>query len=275
MYLDEILKSYTDIGGINHINGKVLPSKYQVSQLLNHIKRLLFPGYFDDSIISTKNIEKLTEETLTNAKQLLTILLDSAISSTTNKAFETNKVDHIITDFFTYIPKLRNELKKDCLAIFNGDPAAQSEEEVILAYPGFLAVSIYRIAHYFEKQLIPLIPRMMTEIAHSQTGVDIHPAAIIGESFCIDHGSGVVIGQTSIIGNNVKMYQGVTIGALSIPKKGCTQKRHPTIEDNVTIYARTTILGGNTIIGKESVIGGNLWITKSIPPHSKITQTGL
>ena len=161
-------------------------------------------------------------------------------------------------------------MKQDIEATFNGDPAAISFSEVIMAYPGFHATLVYRLANFLYKKNIPLIPRLMSEIIHSGTGIDIHPGATIGSHFCIDHGTGLVIGETTEIGNHVKIYQGVTLGALSIKDRETKGKRHPTVEDNVTIYARSTILGGRTIIGKNSIIGGNLWITRSIPQNSRV-----
>jgi serine O-acetyltransferase len=164
-------------------------------------------------------------------------------------------------------------------ASFRGDPAAKSFEEVILSYPGFQAITVHRLAHYFWKAQVPLIPRMMSEMVHGSTGIDIHPGAEIGESFFIDHGTGVVIGETTVIGNNVKLYQGVTLGALSVKKEDGNGrgkcKRHPTIEDDVTIYSNATILGGGTVIGRGSVIGGNVWITESVPPNTTVyTRAG-
>ena len=174
------------------------------------------------------------------------------------------------------IPELRKILTLDVKAAYEGDPAAKSYNEIIFSYPGLFAITVHRIAHILYEKDIPLIPRIMSEYAHSLTGIDIHPGAKIGKSFFIDHGTGVVIGETCIIGDNVKIYQGVTLGGKSFPKdqngniiRG--QKRHPTIEDNVTIYAGATILGGETVIGKNSIIGGNVWITESIPPNSKVT----
>ena len=178
--------------------------------------------------------------------------------------------------FFSKLPMVREMLEYDVQAAFDGDPAAKSLDEIIFSYPCLVAISIYRLAHELFEQGIPLIPRMMTEYAHSITGIDIHPGARIGKSFFIDHGTGVVIGETCEIGNNVKLYQGVTLGALSFPKDERGKiirgvKRHPTIEDDVTIYAGATILGGQTIIGKGSVVGGNVWLTHSIPPYTKVT----
>lgn len=175
--------------------------------------------------------------------------------------------------FFDRVPKIYQSIRQDVAAMYSGDPAAKSPEEVIRSYPGFYAIAAYRIAHELLSLGIDVIPRMITEHAHSQTGIDIHPAAIIGDHFCIDHGTGVVIGETTEIGNHVKIYQGVTLGALSVSKEDASTKRHPTIEDRVVIYSGATILGGNTIVGHDSIIGGNVWITRTIKPHSKVYYT--
>ena len=179
----------------------------------------------------------------------------------------------VLLRIFNQIPRLRKTLNGDALAAFEGDPAARSFEEVIFSYPTIEAITAHRVAHLLYREKVPMIPRIMSEYAHSRTGVDIHPGAQLGERFFLDHGTGVVIGETSIIGDNVKMYQGVTLGALSVRRSECVSpgnKRHPTIESDVTIYAGATILGGATVIGRNSVIGGNVWIVKSVPPNSKI-----
>jgi serine O-acetyltransferase len=174
----------------------------------------------------------------------------------------------IARKFVEQIPELHDKLWEDANAIFQGDPAAETVDEVILAYPGFMAIVIYRLAHELYKLKLPIIPRIVTEYGHKITGIDIHPGAEIGSPFFIDHGTGIVIGETSIIGNNVKIYQGVTLGALSVDKKLAQTKRHPTIQDDVIIYSQAVILGGDTVIGKNSIIGGNSWITQSIPENS-------
>lgn len=182
--------------------------------------------------------------------------------------------DHekVSAEFFDNLPELYRLLNSDIDAIHQGDPAATSEFEVIRAYPGFFALCFFRIAHALHELEVPLLPRILTEYAHSKTGIDIHPGAKIGEHFMIDHGTGVVIGETTVIGNDVKIYQGVTLGGLSINKNMARQKRHPTIEDNVVIYSGATILGGDTLIGEGSVIGGNVWLTQSVPPGSLVFQ---
>ncbi len=192
-------------------------------------------------------------------------ILDSNFESTNVKS------QKIVKSFIEAFGILRKQLDKDIEAIYEGDPAAKSKNEIILAYPGFHAIACYRIAHFLLNERVTLIPRIITEYAHSTTGIDIHPGAEIGEYFCIDHGTGVVIGETTVIGNHVKIYQGVTLGALSIPDRTeCPKQRHPTIGNNVVVYAQAIILGGDTHIGDHSVVGGNVWITKSIPPHSKV-----
>lgn len=177
-------------------------------------------------------------------------------------------IEDVVKIFFNRIAYIYNELQKDAQAILAFDPAAHSIEEVVSAYPGFYAIAVYRLSHELYALKIPILPRLISEYAHSQTGIDINPGATIGTGFFIDHGTGVVVGETCVIGNNVKMYQGVTLGALQVKKSEANVKRHPTIEDNVVIYSGTTILGGQTIIGHDSVIGGNVWLTEGVPPYS-------
>lgn len=181
-----------------------------------------------------------------------------------------NDAGKITDHFFDRLPELFDSIDDDVRAMYEGDPAARTRSEVIRTYPGFYAISAYRVANVLHRSGVQEIPRIITEHAHSRTGIDIHPGASIGRHFCIDHGTGVVIGETTVIGDNVKIYQGVTLGALSVNKKDAERKRHPTLEDNVVVYAGATILGGETIIGKGSVIGGNVWLTRSVPPNSKI-----
>ncbi|MFT3947081.1 MAG: serine O-acetyltransferase [Agriterribacter sp.] len=194
--------------------------------------------------------------------------LKSHLSTLGYEVLRDGKAAQKATDvFFENLPDIYNTLLKDAEAILKFDPAAESVEEVIVAYPGFFAIAVYRFSNQLWKQEISILPRLLTEYAHSKTGVDIHPGATIGESFFIDHGTGIVIGETTIIGKNVKIYQGVTIGALSVSREKATGKRHPTIEDNVIIYSGATILGGETVIGKNSTIGGNVWLTDSVPAN--------
>jgi serine O-acetyltransferase len=183
---------------------------------------------------------------------------------------DTGKTQEIVKQFFAELEIIHSWLEADLETVFNFDPAAKSRSEVLVAYPGFFAIAIYRLSHQLWKKEVPVLPRLISEYVHSKTGIDIHPRAKIGERFFIDHGTGIVIGETSIIGNDVKIYQGVTLGALTVNKDKAEEKRHPTIENNVIIYANATILGGNTVIGNESIIGGNVWITNSIPPKSLV-----
>ncbi len=202
-----------------------------------------------------------------NKERLLQIKLQDILAKSIG---DTNQVIIYSNHFFEQIEHIHFVLNNDLETILNFDPAAKSKEEVLIAYPGFFAVTAYRLANVFWKLNIPTIPRIITEYGHSRTGVDIHPGAEIGENFFIDHGTGIVIGETTKIGKNVKIYQGVTLGALSVAKESASLKRHPTVEDNVTIYANATILGGNTIIGKNSIIGGNVWLTHSVESNSLV-----
>ena len=225
-------------------------------------------------LFSDYSIKRYYEETqirteLMGLKLSLISLLCKDVSESQQHA------QKVVDDFFNQLPQVYNLLLMDIEAIFKGDPAAKSHAEVIRTYPGFLAIVAYRIAHVLERNRVAIIPRIITEYAHSQTGIDIHPGATIGRYFCIDHGTGVVIGETCEIGNHVKIYQGVTLGALSVDKSDARTKRHPTIEDYVVIYAGATILGGQTVIGHHSIVGGNVWLTKSIAPESKVYYKAL
>ena len=213
----------------------------------------------------------ITEEALNKSVIDLKARLETYITSVTALDPKIKgKEAQIAEDFLNAIPQIARVADTDVEAAFSGDPAAYSKEEIIITYPGFYAICVYRLAHKLHNLGVPLLPRLMSEYAHEKTGIDIHPGAVIGENFFIDHGTGVVIGETSLIGKNVKIYQGVTLGALSVKKKLQSVKRHPTIESDVVIYANSTILGGDTVIGRGSVIGGNTWITESIPSDSVI-----
>lgn len=207
-----------------------------------------------------------SEDEITNRLNSFKIEFRQILTS----VLESNKCSAEAEFFFNRFPQVYSELQLDAEMILKNDPAATSLEEVTFSYPGFYAIAIYRFAHELYIQDVPLIPRIWTELAHSKTGIDIHPGAKIGHSFFIDHGTGIVIGQTAEIGNQVKIYQGVTLGALSVSKEIANKKRHPTIEDNVVLYANATILGGQTIIGRNSLIGGNVWLTESVPPDSVV-----
>ncbi|MFB2118696.1 serine O-acetyltransferase [Parapedobacter sp. 2B3] len=221
---------------------------------------LLFP---ERQTHPDRDVEQLKRQFAQSEADLLSIL-------NRTKACEACNHGAVTERFYADLPELHRVMHTDAAAIFEGDPAATSTFEVIRTYPGFLAIALYRLAHALITLEVPLLPRILTEHAHSQTGIDIHPAAIIGEHFCIDHGTGVVIGETAVIGKHVKVYQGVTLGAMSVEKILANTRRHPTIEDGVVIYAGATILGGDTVIGHDSVIGGNVWLTSSIPPYSTV-----
>jgi len=237
-----------------------LPVKSVTHILIKDLLQLLFPHFSEQTYFNEEEIASKINLLKRNLKTIL-LSLNNGIES---------RFEKIADDFFYQLPNIHNNLWIDAKAIHEGDPASESIDEVILAYPGFLAIAIYRLAHELYLLDVTILPRIFTEYAHQITGIDIHPGAKIGKSFFIDHGTGIVIGETSVIGNNVKIYQGVTLGALSVDKKFATIKRHPTIEDNVIIYSNSVILGGETIIGENSIIGGNTWITKSIPPDSVV-----
>ena len=236
------------------------PSTVLVPQFFTDLLGILFPNFASSPVLDFMEFQKRI--------QMINMEMVQILSRNTNE----EGIDPATNSeaFFQGLPDVYEKLQLDIDAMFAGDPAAKSREEVIRSYPGFYAIAAYRIANSLSKLGISNIPRMITEHAHGKTGIDIHPNATIGDYFCIDHGTGVVIGETSVIGKHVKIYQGVTLGALSVNKEDAKKKRHPTIEDNVVIYAGATILGGNTIIGKNSIVGGNVWLTKSIPPESKV-----
>lgn len=236
------------------------PSLETVSSWFNELLATLFPDFSSQHFSSQRAFELHLEK--------LKLQLEEILARNPTKSKE-NPVE-ITNHFFEQLPVILERLEEDVIALFEGDPAAKSKTEVIRTYPGFFAISAHRIAHLLHENKVGLIPRMISEYAHSKTGIDIHPAATIGHSFCIDHGTGVVIGETTKIGDHVKIYQGVTLGALSVEKEDAENKRHPTIEDRVVIYAGATILGGNTHIGHDSIIGGNVWLTRSVPAQSKI-----
>jgi len=221
-------------------------------------------GFFEFLFIPNQ-LTKLSEFELLKEYEKYKTYLSTLVYDVVRTSANT---DELVNVFFEKVPFIYDELQKDAAEILKFDPAAESIEEVLVAYPGFYATAVYRFSHQLWKQGVKLIPRLFSECAHSKTGIDIHPGAQIGESFFIDHGTGIVIGETSVIGNRVKIYQGVTLGALSVSKEVAKMKRHPTIEDDVVIYSGATILGGDTVIGHDSVIGGNVWLTHSLLPNS-------
>ncbi|HBO39979.1 MAG TPA: serine acetyltransferase, partial [Spirochaetaceae bacterium] len=271
-----LMNSYEQSGGINRRSGNNLPSKENVRQLVADLETLAFPGFRSEDGIDDSNAGFVIGEVVNRCGRTLTAEVARSLDFDYRQRGKSGcpaachlEAQRIVEDFFAAVPAIRGTLMADVHAAWRGDPAAKSIEEVIVAYPGLEAITIHRFAHALWRLGVPLIPRMMAEQIHSRTGIDIHPGASIGPAFFIDHGTGVVIGETAVIGGNVKLYQGVTLGALSVNKDEGDVKRHPTIEDDVTIYSGATILGGCTVIGRGSVIGGNVWLTASLPAGSK------
>lgn len=250
------------------------PDKDVIVEILTDLRKIIFPGYFRNRSIKVytlrNNLSMLLEDVIYKLTKQISIVLDADESGNDRKSEEAEKIS---LAFVEKLSKIREYIKTDVQAAYDGDPAAFSEDEIIYSYPGLYAILVNRIAHELFLLGVPVIPRMMTEYAHSVTGIDIHPGATIGKYFFIDHGTGIVIGETTVIGNNVKIYQGVTLGALSTRGGQAlkNKRRHPTIEDNVTIYSGASILGGDTVIGKDVVIGGNAFITRSIPEGAKVS----
>ncbi|MHC4388193.1 MAG: serine O-acetyltransferase EpsC [Planctomycetota bacterium] len=280
----EITKTYKDDSGINFIDASNLPVRERILEVLDLLTELLFPGYTGKRTVTESNINYVVIDILCHVYTELSEQIERAYRHRCRmekcdtgdcRALAEDATQHVLAQ----LPKIRGLLKGDVGAAFDGDPAAQSYEEIVLSYPCIIAIATYRIAHELYVKQVPLIPRIITECAHTKTGIDIHPGARIGKSFFIDHGTGVVIGETTIIGDNVKIYQGTTLGALSFPKDERGKiirggKRHPTIEDNVTIYAEATILG-DVVIGKNAVIGGNVWVKESVPAGVTVTAGNL
>ena len=278
--LQPILDSYRESGGINHVDRSNLPSKKAVFSLCDDLLHLLFPGFFSDEAVSSVELPEAAQEIVDQiASQLESSIAVSLRISNEGKTDDQLREEAvaITARLFAGIPAVRALLKTDVEAAFAGDPAARSLEEIVLAYPGLEAVAIQRVAHLLYREEVPLLPRMMTEWAHGRTGIDIHPGASIGSHFFIDHGTGVVIGETCVIGDRVKLYHGVTLGARSFQKdeQGAIIKglrRHPHVEDDVTIYPNGIILGGDTTIGARSTIGANVFLMKSVPPDTLLVR---
>ena len=280
MDFDKIVNDITQ----NYISDEVfvtrenrhLPSRSEVIVLLKQLRSLMFPGYFEEKNFVYTDAQYYVGNTLNKIRRELKTQIEIALWYSSNESGErccfSGRAEEITNCFISRLADIQKMLLKDVQAGFDGDPAAKSRQEVIVSYPGLYAIFVNRIAHELYLQKVPFIPRIMSEYAHSRTGIDINPGATIGEYFFIDHGTGVVIGETTVIGNNVKIYQGVTLGALST-RKGqllADMKRHPTIEDDVTIYSGASVLGGNTVIGAHSIIGGNTFITESLPAYTKV-----
>ena len=272
---DAILRSYETGGGINHVDGANLPSKRAVTTICEDLLQLLFPGFHDAEPIHSQHLLRVTSHRVFSiAEHLAEEICKSLRLDDPNCPNE--RASKLTREFLGGIPHVRELLKTDVEAAFQGDPAAGATDEVILSYPFIEAIAIQRCAHVLYALEVPLIPRMMTEWAHSRTGIDIHPGAHIGPHFFIDHGTGVVIGETSVLGHHVKLYQGVSLIAKSLAGGQALrgQKRHPTIEDNVTIYANATIMGGDTAIGAGSTVGASVFLTHSVPARSLVLAEG-
>lgn len=279
--IDELARSYDDDKAINNLESAALPNSRAVIDAFNHLKSAIYLGFYSTRALTTANLRHTIAEHLYPAyeilvEQIFRVLVYEQNHRPDSTAPPPEDAEKVVLRLFDALPHLRTKLDGDVRAAFNDDPAAKSVEEVVFSYPTLEAITAYRTAHVLYRENIPMIPRIITEAAHSEAGIDIHPGALIGDNLFIDHGTGVVIGETSVIGNNVKIYQGVTLGALSLPRGASkspaeSPKRHPTLEDDVTIYSGATILGGDTVIGRGSIIGGNVWIVESVPPHSKIT----
>ncbi|HEX7655013.1 MAG TPA: serine O-acetyltransferase EpsC [Verrucomicrobiae bacterium] len=278
---NELVASYARVGGINHLDGKNMPSKKMVTSLTVDLLRLLFPGFFDEKLIHSSEIKA---ETATLLDAILGKLEDEIRKSLEYAPPEglarkdiAGEAQKITVEFLGTLPKIREILQTDMQAAFDGDPAAASKDEVLVSYPFVEAISVQRLAHELYVKQVPLIPRIMSEWAHARTGMELHAGAVIGTHFFVDHCTGTVVGETCIIGDHVKMYHGVTLGAKSTSGGQLLRgkKRHPTIEDRVTIYPGATILGGDTVIGAGSTIGGNVFIMDSVQPNSLVIYDGL
>ena len=255
-------------------SGRRLPNRSVIIDIVRDLKSIIFPGYFSTDTSATVFPEYYVGHRLNDIYDRLKNQIEIALLYHGEEPEEAaTHADRTTCGFFEQLPEIQRLLLTDVQAGFDGDPAAKSKEEIIFSYPGLFAIYVYRLAHVLYKEEIPFIPRVMSEYAHGRTGIDINPGATIGEYFFIDHGTGVVVGETTEIGNNVKLYQGVTLGALStrMGQQLANVKRHPTIRDNVTIYSNSTVLGGETVVGENTIIGGNTFITESIPANTKVS----
>lgn len=277
---DRIVETYEECGGIHHLGHSPLPSYSEVVEILKDLREIFFPGYGRRQNLHMGNVAYHVGDLIDSLHDRLNQQISRALRHDCKaRDLETDfeaEAQQVTMRLLGALPGLRRLLAEDVRAAFDGDPAAKGLDEIIFCYPGVSAIAVHRIAHELYKMGVPLIPRMMTEYAHGKTGIDIHPGATIGRRLFIDHGTGVVIGETTEIGDGVKIYQGVTLGALSFPKDENGQivrnlKRHPTIEDEVVIYANATILGGETVVGHHSVIGSSAWITRSVAPYTTVT----
>ncbi len=281
--IENLIESYHETGGINRIDCGNLPSKRSIAASCERLLQLLFPGYHDEEPVPSEELEMITGERVVDLVSVLEVEVAKSLrlrEETNGRDMDfTGEAHRLCCEFLNELPKLRQLLRSDVAAAYEGDPAAKNFDEIILAYPCIETIAIQRAAHVLYGMDVPLIPRIMTEWAHSLTGIDIHPGARIGSHFFIDHGTGVVIGETCVIGNHVKLYHGVTLGARNFPKdengrvvKGT--KRHPNVGDHVVVYPNATVLGGKTTIGARSTIGANVFLRETVPPDSFVSAKG-
>jgi serine O-acetyltransferase len=276
----ELVRQFGSSETLRRSGEYVLPRPEATGEIIALLRQVLFPGYVGREDPPEEDIERHLEERLARAQALLAEEIARSFRHTCKQLQKLcdqcrGKGESQAALLMRKLPDIRRRLEEDVQAAFEGDPAARNYDEVMLCYPALFAITVHRIAHELHVQHVPFLPRLMSELAHASTGIDIHPGAKIGRHFFIDHGTGVVIGETTVIGDHVKLYQGVTLGALSFPRDACgalirDAKRHPTLEDHVTIYAGATVLGGDTVVGRGSVIGGNVWLTHSVPPGTKV-----
>lgn len=277
--ITQLIDSYRDTGVMHDLESTRLPRHQTVVEIIRRIRSVVFPVHLEREPITEDNITGILREELAVIRDMLSEQVARCLSYRQEPGVHVTeyreRADTVVRDFVNFLPELRLRMREDVEATMRGDPAAHSHDQVAIAYPSVTALLVHRVAHFLHLEGVPMLPRVMTERAHTVTGIDINPGAKIGRFCFIDHGTGVVVGETAEIGDHVKIYQGVTLGALNLLSDASgrvttTGKRHPTVEDNVTIYANATILGGDTVIGRNSIIGGNVWITKSIPPNTKV-----
>jgi serine O-acetyltransferase len=286
--LDDIVGAVADSYGlgrpIDNLETTVLPNRRKVTEAMNDLEHVVYMGFYSTRELSQRNLREHIRVHLCRAAEVLAEQISRAIGyrggRLSRAPSDLDWSEQVVVETLARIPDLRAQLALDVQAAFDGDPAAKSIEEVVFSYPGIIAITAYRFAHELHVRGVPMVPRIIAEYAHGRTGIEIHPGARIGKRFFIDHGTGVVIGETAVIGDNVKLYQGVTLGALSFALDEAGEivreiKRHPTIEDDVTIYAGAKILGGDTVIGRGSVIGANTWVTRSVPPGTRVTYSNV
>jgi serine O-acetyltransferase len=281
--IDAVTDSYALGRPIDNLESTALPNSRKIIEALHHLQHVVFMGFYSTKVLTPHNLRHSVAEHIYCAAGILVEQIARAVVYARKGGAAPESADiavseTLVNDVLAQIPRVREQLALDVEAAYRGDPAAKSIEEIIFSYPAIHAITTYRFAHELHLRGVPMVPRIMVENAHSHTGIEIHPGAKIGKRFFIDHGSGVVIGETSVIGDDVKLYQGVTLGALSMPRDAAGElireaKRHPTLENNVTIYAGATILGGNTVIGENSTIGSNTWITSSVPANTRVSYS--